>query len=234
MFFKRNHIRVCMVSITTRRFIRGQNYAKPYLLIYPPEHSVYHVASVIVQWGWQANLCNFSKWTKVSLKQFAAQIANKQRNLGLFLSLDLGGLYVIYNFDFVALCCFRFLSRTSFHIFSLHAGMASKRLNSQNQKHTYDDIISGCKIWHYDWHKVCVKKWIPHIIPWFRVPTGKLVEISSHFMQPESLSPCLQDSITRTQRNGTYQTDARFSYEFVYKYVIIFLHGRRCFKSTQL
>jgi len=52
------------------------------------------------------------------------------------------------------------------------------------------------------------KKWIPHTTPWSIVPIGKLVgdylvEISPHIKQPESLLPCLQDSITRTQRNGT-------------------------------
>lgn len=65
------------------------------------------------------------------------------------------------------------------------------------------------------------------------VPTGKLVgdylvEITPHFMHPESLSPCLQYSITRAQRNGTYQTVAPFSYKFAYKYVIFFLRVRRC------
>jgi hypothetical protein len=70
--------------------------------------------------------------------------------------------------------------------------------------------------------KFALKEWIPHTTPRSKVPTGKAVgdyplDISPHFKQTESLSPCLQDSITRAQRNRTYRSVAPFSFELAYK-----------------
>jgi hypothetical protein len=63
--------------------------------------------------------------------------------------------------------------------------------------------------------KFALKKYIPHATPRSKVPTGKPVgdypvDISPHFKQTEILLQCLQDSITRAQRNGTYRSVARF------------------------